>query len=292
MSSALLLMLAAQARAQTPPPLPSPEPAPPPTPAPAGSLPSYAQQCFGFPAGAYLLPVPRPGVVVSGGASTASPGGGARRAVGGSGGGSGGSGDGKALLVMAVLLAAVLPVVVYTLDDEAPPIVRQRWGCPSFQLDLLGGADSGVTLGGPSPFGQGRLTMAFDAVGGDVSFDLSPTAISQLATHLLVRLAPKAHVEGGLAMGYRRLVTAAGQVREGFDVGLPHRYAFWRDGLRTFGLELRPSLLLGPSGVDAALEGALIVPVSEWLHVRVGGRVFSFADAIVFGGTAGVSLGL
>lgn len=328
-SAPLLLLLSTAALAQepSPPPMPVPEPIAPapvepvapveqpspyapvnqPSPyapvnqpqEPARPPPTYAQQCFGYPSGLYLMPVPRSGVVVVGGGSTTS--GAAPRGSGngngsGSSGGSGsiggGGGDGKALLVIAVLVAIALPIVVYAIDDDAPPIVTQRWGCPSFQLDLVGGVDTGVAFPGARGYGQGRFTTAFGIIGGDVSFDLNPAAVSAFATHVLLRLMPKAHIEGGLAAGYRRLVTAGGQVREGFDVGLPHRYAFWRDDLRAFGLELRPSLMFGPSGIDAALEGAVLVPVLELLHLRLGGRVYSFGNAIVYGGQAGVTLGI
>ncbi|MBL8923242.1 MAG: hypothetical protein JNJ54_30605 [Myxococcaceae bacterium] len=310
-ATAVLWLLSTAVFAQTPspPPLPVPEPAAPleqpapdPHPAPApvneqpptpAEPPTWAQQCFGYPSGLYLLPLPRTGVVVSGGGAATGPNG-RGTASGSSGGGSvgGGGGDGKALLVIAVLVAIALPIVVYALDDDAPPIVQQRWGCPSFQLDLVGGLDTGVAFPGARPYGQGRFTMTWGVIGGDVSFDLNPTAVNAFATHLLVRLLPKAHVEGGLAAGYRRLVTPGGQVREGFDVGLPHRYAFWRDDLRTFGLELRPSLLFGPSGIDASLEGAVIAPLFELLHVRVGARVYSFGNAIVYGAQAGLTLGI
>lgn len=309
-AAAVLLVLATStlAQAPSPPPLPEPEPLAPveqPTPVappqafapvnqPSESVPpTWAQQCFGYPAGLYLLPLPRSGAVVSGGAAAGSSGSGTSSGSGGSGGSvGGGGGDGKALLVLAVLVAIALPVVIYAIDDDAPPIVQQRWGCPSFQLDLIGGLDTGVAFPGARPWGQGRFTTSFGVIGGDVSFDFNPTAVNAFATHLLLRLMPKAHVEGGLAAGYRRLVTPGGQVREGFDVGLPHRYAFWRDDLRTFGLELRPSLLFGPSGLDASLEGAVIAPVFELLHVRVGARVYSFGNAIVYGAQAGLSLGI
>jgi len=74
--------------------------------------------------------------------------------------------------------------------------------------------------------------------------------------------------------------------------GSVDQYAFWRDDLRVFGLELRPSLQFGPSGIDAAIEAAVIVPIIELLHLRLGGRVYSFGNAIVLGATGGLTLGL
>ncbi len=309
--SVTLLALArvTQAQEPTPPPLPAPEPVQQPSYEPVQQPsyapvsqpvqqppPSYAQQCFGYPSGVYLLPLPRvsTGLAVNGstsrnGTGTSSSGSGS--GSGGSGSAGGGGGDGKAFLVIAVLVAIALPIVIYAFDDEATPIVQQRFGCPSFHLDLQGGVDTGVAFSGARPFGQGRFTMAFGYFGTDVQGDFSPAAVSTFAAHALLRIFPRQHVEGALSAGYRRMVVS-GQVRDGFDVGLPHRYAFWRDDLRMLGLELRPSLQFGPAGIDAALEAAFIAPIFELLHLRLGGRVFSYGNAIVFGGTAGLTLGI
>lgn len=302
----LMVSLGAVAQEPTPPPLPIPEPgqqqpsyAPvqQPSYAPVSEpvqtpLPTYAQQCFGYPSGMYLLPLPRvsTGLAVTGSRSGGTSGSGSSSG-GSSGSAGGGGGDGKAFLVIAVLVAIALPIVIYAFDDEATPIVQQRFGCPSFHLDLQGGVDTGAAFSGARPFGQGRFTMAFGYFGTDVQGDFSPTAVSTFAAHALLRIFPRQHVEGALSAGYRRMVVG-GQVRDGFDVGLPHRYAFWRDDLRTLGLELRPSLQFGPAGIDAALEAAFIAPIFELLHLRLGGRVFSYGNAIVFGGTAGLTLGI
>ncbi|MDP1922939.1 MAG: hypothetical protein Q8L14_42235 [Myxococcales bacterium] len=294
----LVVMVSMPAWSQSPPPLPVPEPsyAPAnqaPSYAPVNQAPSYMQQCFGYPSGLYLLPVPR--VSASGGGVSSTSAGGTTSASGGSGSsgsiGSSGGGDGKALLVIAVLVAIALPVVVYALDEDASPVVQQRFSCPSFSFDLQGGLDTGVAFPGARPLGQGRFTLAFGFFGTDVQLDLSPSAVSVFSTHALLRIAPKQHIEGALSLGYRRLVVG-NELRQGFDVGLPHRYAFWRDDLRVFGLELRPSLQFGPSGIDAAIEASLIVPIIELLHLRLGGRVYSFGNAIVVGATGGLMLGL
>ena len=81
-------------------------------------------------------------------------------------------------------------------------------------------------------------------------------------------------------------------MRQGFEVGLPHRYAFFRDGLRTVGLEVRPMLMVGTRGLDLGLEAAFVAPLTEFLHVRVGGRVYSFGSTLFWGGSAGLSLTL
>lgn len=289
----LVVMVSMPAWSQSPPPLPVPEPSYAPV-NQAPPTPSYVQQCFGYPSGLYLLPVPRVSASASGGVSSTAAGG-TTSSSGGSGSsgsiGSSGSGDGKALLVIAVLVAIALPIVVYALDEDASPVVQQRFGCPSFSLDLQGGLDTGVAFPGARPLGQGRFTLAFGFFGTDVQLDLSPSAVSVFSTHALLRIAPKQHIEGALSLGYRRLVVG-NELRQGFDVGLPHRYAFWRDDLRVFGLELRPSLQFGPSGIDAAIEASVIVPIIELLHLRLGGRVYSFGNAIVVGATGGLTLGL
>jgi hypothetical protein len=265
----------------------------PPTPTRSPEV-TWSQGCFGYPSGLYLFPAPRLAIgyaspatprTTTSGSNVSSSGSGGSGSVGG------GGGDGKALLVIVALALVALPVVLYALDDEAPPVVQQRFGCPSFHLDLQSGVESAAAFPGARFYGQGRVTMAMSYFGTDVQFDLSPTVANAFAAHALLRLFPRKHVEGAVAVGYRRLMLD-GQVREGFDVGLPHRYAFWRDDLRLFGLELRPSFLFGPAGVDVAIEAALIAPVFELLHLRLGGRVYSAGGAIVLGASAGLTLGI
>lgn len=282
-------------------PIPNPPPiANAPLPSEPAPVPTYSQQCFGYPSGPYLMPLPRTSTAVylsNGGVSasgaSAGTGRGASSSSSGSGSsvGSGGSGDGKAILVLAVLVAVALPVVIYAIDDDAPRIVQQRFECPSFQLDLMGGVDTGVAFPGANGMGQGRFTMGMGYFGADAQFDLSPNAVSVFNSHLMARLTPKAHLELSIAAGYRRL-TVGNSVRQGFDLGVPHRYVFNRDDLKSFGFELRPALTFGPLGIDASLEGALVIPLLEVLHLRVGGRVFSFGNAIVVGANAGLTLGV
>ncbi len=280
------------------PPMPNPPPiANAPLPSEPQPVPTYAQQCFGYPSGVYLMPLPRTSTSLylsNGGGSSGSPSGsgtgsGSSGSSGSGGGSLGGGGDGKAILVLAVLVAVALPVVIYAVDDDAPRIVQQRFECPSFQLDVMGGVDTGVAFPGVRGVGQGRFTMGLGHFGADAQFDLAPNAVSTFNTHLLVRLSPKQHLEPSIAAGYRRQVVGS-SVRQGFDIGLPHRYVFMRDDLRTFGLELRPSIMFGPSGIDPSLEGAVVVPLAEMLQLRLGGRVFSFGNAIVVGANAGLSL--
>jgi hypothetical protein len=218
---------------------------------------------------------------------------------GGSSGGSSGSGislpsggsDDKAWLIIAVVAAAVLPVAVYAIDSPAPRIVLQRFACPTFSLDVLGGADSGAALNDQAQgFVSTRFGFGVGHVAGDFQYDAAPSAVSAFSTHLLVRPTPKAHIEGGLAIGYRRSVFR-NFVQDGLEVGLPHRYAFWRDGLRTFGLELRPMLMIG-SSVEPSLEAALLVPLASVLQLRAGGRVYTFQGNLLWGFSGGLSLTL
>lgn len=204
------------------------------------------------------------------------------------------SGDSAAWLVVLVIAVAALPVVVYALDSEPPPLVRARFLCPTFSVDSMGGAQtSSAALGGRS-YGTSinRLTLGFGPLATDLQFELgSPGAVRAFASHLLLRPLPRSHVEGGLALGYRRAVFR-GQEQEGLEVGLPHRYVFWRDGLRTVGLELRPMLMLSREGVEPSLEGALLLPLHDVLHLRVGAGLFTFGGALFWTAQGGLSLTL
>lgn len=164
---------------QTPAPEPQAAPAlaptpvyPPPQPIPY-EAPTLGQRCFAVPARLYVEP-PRLGVVIDGSLPSVGGTGGAGAGTGGgtahgaqpaksggssgsSSGGGGGGLDGKAILVLAVVLVAALPIVIYAFDDEATPLVRQRFECPSFRFDLVGGAEFGQVS--TSGFGAGRFTF-------------------------------------------------------------------------------------------------------------------------------------
>jgi hypothetical protein len=203
-----------------------------------------------------------------------------------------GSSDEKAWLVAAVLAAMALPVVLYAVDSPAPRLVLQRFHCPTFTLDLLGGADNGRSTLGNGAFGfvSTRFSFGVGHIATDFQYDGAPRAVSAFSTHLLIRATPREHVEGGLAIGYRRSVLGD-RIQDGLEIGLPHRYALWRDGLRTFALELRPLLLLG-SSVEPSLEAAFLFPLAQVLHARVGGRVYTFEGNLLWGLLAGLNLTL
>jgi hypothetical protein len=191
-----------------------------------------------------------------------------------------GRADGKAALLIAVVALIALPVVVYALDDGADPLVVQRFYCPSFAFEGFGGVSFFSGQQGGAPLFLGRATAAYGHLGTDFQFDLT-SAAGGFSTHALLRLTPKQHLEGTVALGYRWM-TFQGAVRDGFEVGLPHRYVFSRSGLNSFGLELRPMLLISPRGVDGAVEANLVVPLFELLHARVGGRVHSFGSDLIW----------
>ena len=280
----------AQAGIEAPPPPPddepqAPQPPPSPPPPPSGATPGemgYYDSCFGVPragAGPFAINVSTPipiGATSPGFEVPSLP--------------SGSSND-KAWLVLAVAAAVVLPVVVYAVDDPAPAIVLQRFACPTFSMAMYGGADNGDLLGGRA---QGYLSTRFQFglghVATDIQYDGSSDAVSQFAAHLLLRPTPRAHIEGGLALGYRRSFLH-GFYQEGFEIGAPHTYAFWRNGLSTFGLEVRPMLMLGRN-VEPSLEAAFLIPVAQVLQFRLGGRVYSFAGEVMYGFSGGLTLTL
>jgi hypothetical protein len=218
--------------------------------------------------------------------------------VGSSGGGglspapisSAGSSDDKAWLILAVVAVAVLPVVVYSVDKPAPRIVLQRFACPTFQLDLVGGAQSNGSGPGSAGVFTTRFTFGVGHIATDFEYDASPTAVSAFAAHFLLRATPRDHVEGGLAIGYRRSVLND-RIQEGLEVGLPHAYSLWRDGLRTVALEIRPLLLIGRD-VEPTLEAAFLFPLADVLRLRVGGRVFTFGGEVNWGFSAGLGITL
>jgi len=278
---AAVFSLALPAWPEEPPP-PPPDDEPQPRPVPAEQV-GYYESCFG---------VPRPGAGPFGiSGEVAIPIG------GGSSGGSplpvpSKSSDEKAWLVAAVVAAVALPVVVYAMDKPAPRLVLQRFHCPTFTLDLLGGVDSGRVLpgDGANGFVSTRFGFGVGHLATDFQYDGATRTVSAFSTHLLIRPTPREHIEGGVAIGYRRSVFGD-RVQEGLEVGLPHRYALWRDGLRTVALELRPLLLVG-SSVEPSLEAAFLIPLAQVLHLRVGGRVYTFEGDFLWGLSTGLSLTL
>lgn len=272
---------------------------------PPGQDVSYLRRCFAVP-GEVWIPMPS-GRYSSVAATSSAPlsnfhsatpvgssgsGSGSSGASGsGSSGGSsgGGLGDGKAILVLAVVVIAALPVVVYALDEDAPAVVEQRFHCPTFGFDVVGGADFGGF--GVAGAGSGRVNFGYAYFGSDFQFDLTTGSVNSYAGHLLLRIAPKAHIQPNIAFGFR-VLGFQGRQRAGLELGVPHRYVFWRSGLREFGLELRPTFMFGFGTFDVGLEAALVVPLVEPLHLRVGGRVQSFGDDVVGGVNAGLSFSL
>ena len=202
--------------------------------------------------------------------------------------------DDKAWLVVAVLAVAVLPVVIYAMDKPAPRAVLRRFRCPTMSLDILGGADNSHAAFGNGSYGfvSTRLTLGAEHIGADLQFDPAPSAVRAFSAHLLLRPTPRDHVEGGLAIGYRRSVLG-NRMEEGLEVGLPHRYALWRDeeDLQTLALEVRPLFLLG-SRFEPSLEAAFVFPLADVVNARVGGRVYTFGGDLLWGLSAGLGLTL
>jgi len=310
----LTLVAAHQASAQSAEAPAAEAPTSPPPLVPADVEPTYAQRCFAVP-GQLWIPLPSGryataparttypltayapasptihGAVPLGTPSGTSTGStsssGSSSSSGGSGGG--GLGDGKALIVLAVVVVAALPVIVYALDDDAPAVVENRFHCPSFGFDLTGGADFGTF--GAAPSGTGRVNFGYAYLGADFQFDLTTASVRGYSSHLLLRIGPKKHIEPAIAAGFRWM-TYNGEVRRGLELGVPHRYVFFRDGLREGGLEVRPTFQFSFPGFDVGLELAALIPLVEPLTLRVGGKIQTFGDALVGGVNAGLSLSL
>jgi hypothetical protein len=266
-----------------PPPPADDEGEPPPPPLPRAEQSGYYESCFGVPR---VAPAP---FGVSG------------ELVVPISGGSGGApalpvtskgSDEKAWLVAAVLAAIALPAVVYAYDKPAPRLVLQRFQCPTFSLDFVGGVDKGPATFGDGSYGfvSTRLGFGVGHVAGDFQYDGAPSSVSAFSTHLLLRPTPREHIEISVALGYRRSVLDY-RVQDGFEVGLPHRYTFWRDGLRSFAFEVRPLLMLG-SSIEPSLEAAFLIPLAQVLQLRAGGRVYTFAGDLHWGLSTGLGLTL
>ncbi|MDP1825393.1 MAG: hypothetical protein Q8L48_19200 [Archangium sp.] len=301
---ATLVMLSAslgQAQVETdltPPPVMA-VPAEPPADQP--EAPSFLQRCFAVPGQVWIPTVGGRYYAVNPATSSAplssfhtaqpvgSPGSGPSAPSGGSSGG-GGSIDGKALLVLAVVIVAALPVIVYAVDSDAPAVVEQRFHCPSFGFDAVGGVDLGDSVG-PAGSGSGRFTFGIGYFGSDFQFDLSAGSINAWSGHLLLRILPKSHLEPNLAFGFRTM-SLGGRTRSGLEVGVPHRYVLWREGLRQFSIELRPTFMFGLGSFDVGLEAALLIPLVEPIHLRAGGKVQSFGNEVIGGFNAGLSFSL
>ncbi|MEW6433003.1 MAG: hypothetical protein AB1730_15985 [Myxococcota bacterium] len=267
-----------------------PVPAPPPDAPTAGyAAPSFFDRCFAVPA-VYFMPAPRVSIVGGISVTGAGPAGsqsnefhGAKPANSGGSGGGGigtGGGDGKAALIIAAVALIALPVVVYAFDGDADPLVVQRFHCPAFSFEGYGGASFVPGQQTWAPLFSGRFQAGYGYFATDFQFDIT-SAVGGFSTHALLRILPKKHIEGALALGYRTMFFNGGH-RDGFELGLPHRYVFSRNGLNSFGLELRPMFLFGPRGVDAAIEATLVAPLFELLNARVGGRVFSYGNELVW----------
>lgn len=309
---ALSLVFAMAAHAQSTPPLvpledeaPAEEvvPAPPPQPtlAPGARDASYFERCFALPAAAWVPAPQGSGYFYVNPLTNAAPLSAFHGAqpVGGTSGtsstsssdtsssGSGGSSIGKGLFILAIVIVAVLPIILYLATDDAPAIVEQRFHCPSFQLDAQGGVDFGFQK--ISGVGQTRFTFGWSYFGADFQYEYSGIGQRTLATHLMLRFKPKNIIEPAIAIGYRNII-AGNLVRHGIEIGVPHRYVFWRQSLRSFGLELRPTIFFGLGSLEGGLEGALVYSVAEFLQVRLGGKMHSFDKGIFGGITGGASL--
>ncbi|MFZ5470046.1 MAG: hypothetical protein ACOZIN_11480 [Myxococcota bacterium] len=204
--------------------------------------------------------------------------------------GVGNGGGGEAILVLAVVAAAALPVVIYALDAPASEEVLACWR--DLRLEMAVGAgvvtNASTSANRWPTLGAARFSLAGGPLGISTSFESSFTraAYGSADVHLLLRPPPKEHIEGGFALGARR-VMSGGAARDGVEAGLPHRYVLWRDGPRQLGIDLAPYVFINTGGVDFRLEGGLHLPVDDHFSIQLGGRAFSFDTRVDVGGRLG-----
>ncbi len=203
------------------------------------------------------------------------------------------AGAGYAVLVVAVVAVAALPIVVYAADNEPPPRVLRRFNCASFSFDGWGGVEGG-SAGAPwMGIAAARVRVAYSHLGSEIQFDGSPFGgVGDFSVHGLLRPTPKEHLEGALALGYKRSYFG-GTMREGFEIGVPQQYTLWRDRGRELQLELRPGVFITTrKTVDLSVDFAILIPVLERMSLRLGTRVFSHDLQPMFGFSGGLSVHL
>jgi hypothetical protein len=203
-----------------------------------------------------------------------------------------GAAAGYALIAVAVVAVAALPVVVYALDNEPPPRVLRRFNCASFTFDGSGGAEGNAR----SPWlgiAAARVRVAYQYLGTEIRFSGSPrNGVGDFSVHGLLRLKPKEHLEGAIALGYQRSYFG-GSMREGFEIGLPHQYTLWRQRGRELQLEVRPGVFITTvKTVDLSVDVAILIPVLERMSLRLGTRVFTHDLQPMFGFSGGLSVHL
>ncbi len=201
------------------------------------------------------------------------------------------AGSAQGLLVLAVVAIAAFPIIIYAVDSHPSPSVMRRFDCPSFAFDSWGGAEGG----GAAPWAgiaAARIRMGFKYIASDIQLDASPSGVGSFSMHAVLRPPPKEHIEGGLALGYKRAYLG-NSMREGFEVGLPHQYTLWRERGRLLQIELRPGVFLTTQKtVDVSVDLAVLLPVLEVLSVRLGSRLYTFDGQPMIGLSAGLSLHL
>ena len=190
------------------------------------------------------------------------------------------------MVLLAVAAAFLLPPLVYALDDEAPPKVRWRHSCADFEIRALGGflttfnLEDDLSADGGMGYGATRIRFSKGFAGLVGDFEDGNLGYNQQGVFALFRPQPRAHIEGGFELGYRR-IQQDDFVLHGFEFALRSRYIFVPEW-RSFGLELRPAFVVRADepGLEGRLDAALLIPLGSFAHISAGGRVFSFYDKL------------
>lgn len=226
-------------------------------------------------------------------ANSGSSSGGVGNLGGGSCSGGGGGGDaGIGLLAVAVIAAAALPLIVYLLDDDISEQDRALWKQPHLRFELMGGVATTTSNYVWVPVAGGRWegSLAYFALDADVESALDPQVYSTAGAHLQVRPVPKQHLDVAIAVGARHLESQLGN-HDGFDISVPARYVFGREGAKQPGLEVIPSVLIyGKQGADWRLDLNGVLPLGNVVELNAGAKLFSVDKQVEFGALGGFAV--
>jgi hypothetical protein len=188
------------------------------------------------------------------------------------------------LVATSAFAQGVSPGADFDLAPEAPE--------PEFHVSVLGAAIGNPVGSGVSPAMGVRARVAEEIFGLQSGYEasLDDRRYEALDADLLLKAPAMGPVEGAVAMGYRRLVFGD-DVRNGFELGLPHHYVLSRLQGKPLAVEVLPAAFFASKGVDFRLEAGLSVPVGAF-SLQAGGRAFSFDHVVRGGAYLGLGVGI